>query len=147
MGYELIHSDNSLLVPLSLIDRQIVDMYSSGCSLKSISLELGCPPSIIKRVLAKPEVRDIVNSLVMDTGVALKAERFRLLNAIIEDKLKVIEEQIDEDGNPTGRLANASNKDIVDLISLVDSIGKEKEKKELGTGTNNIYLQLINGLM
>lgn len=145
--YELIHSENPLLTPLSLVERQIIDMYSSGYSVKSISLDLGCPQSTIKSILNKPQVREIANSLIMDTGLAIKAERFRLLNSIIEDKIKVVEERVDEDGNYTGRPSDLSSRDVVELIKLIDDIGKEKEKKELGTAQGNMYIQLVQGLM
>lgn len=144
--YELVHSDSPLLKPLSVLERTIVDMYSAGHSIKNIALEVGAPISTIKNILNRPEVKEVSNALVLGTGIAMKAERYRLLNAIIEDKLKKLEDNVDEDGNPVGSVSDLTNKDIVDLLNIADNWGKEKEKADLGTDKGNIYVTLLQQL-
>ena len=144
--YELVHSDSPLLKPLSVLERTIVDMYSAGHSIKNIALEVGAPISTIKNILNRPEVKEVSNALVLGTGIAMKAERYRLLNAIIEDKLKKLEDNVDEDGNQVGSVSDLTNKDIVDLLNIADNWGKEKEKADLGTDKGNIYVTLLQQL-
>lgn len=146
MSYELVHADSPLLKPLSVLERTIVDMYSAGHSIRNIALEVGAPLNAIKNILNKPEVREVSNQLVLGTGVALKAERYRILNAIVEDKIKKLEEAVDDEGNPIGSMSDLTNKDLVDLLNLADNWGKEKEKADLGTDKSNIYVTLLQQL-
>jgi len=147
MSYEITYTDDKLLKPLTKIEQEIVSMYSEGISVKDIAIELGVNTPVVKRILNKPEVRQITNDLIMNYGNTLKAEKLRLLGSIVDDKLKEMEEQVDEDGNKTGRLADITNKDIVDLLQIMDSMQKEEEKAKLGTNTNNTYIQLLNNIM
>lgn len=144
---EVIEYEHKLLKPLTLIEKEIVTKYTEGYSVKAISIELGLEQRIIKSILGKPEIREVANEIILCSAQSLKAERIRLLSSIIEDKVKVIEEKVDEDGNSIGRMANLSSKDVVDLVKTIDDMLKEKEKAELGTAGGNVYIQMLQGLM
>ena len=147
MSTELVHSDNKLMMPLSILDQQIVSLYSDGINVKDIAIELGVSVPSIRRALSKPEVREAANDIIMNMGVSLKAEKLRLINAVVNDKLEKLDEQVDEEGNKPGRLADITNKDVFDLISMADGMQKEKEKADLGNSTNNVYISLLNQIM
>jgi hypothetical protein len=147
METEIVTYEHNLLKPLTLIEKEIVTKYTEGYSVKAIAIELGLEQRIIKNILSKPEIREIANDIILGSAQSLKAERIRLLSAIIEDKVKVIEEKVDDEGNPSGRMANLSNKDVVDLVKTVDDMLKEREKAELGTSSANVYVQLVNSLI
>ena len=136
---------NKVLKPLTVLEREIVEKYTQGESPKSIGVSLGLSPTKVRQVLNKDHVKKVTNEVILDTGTALKAERVRLLNAIIEDKLAQMQEP-DENGK-TKRLADSTSKDLVDLVRSVDDILKEKEKKELGSTEGSVYVQLINNLL
>lgn len=144
---EVIEYEHKLLKPLTLIEKEIVTKYTEGYSVKAISIELGLEQRIIKSILGKPEIREVANEIILGSAQSLKAERIRLLSSIIEDKVKVIEEKVDEDGNSIGRMANLSSKDVVDLVKTIDDMLKEKEKADLGTAGGNVYIQMLQGLM
>ena len=141
MSNEITVYEDKLLKPLTLIEQQIVSLYTDGVDIKDIALELGTTASAIRRVLNKPEIKNVTNQLILDYGLALKAEKLRLLNKIVEEKLKEIDNSDDK------TIADATNKDVVDLIKIMDDMQKEKEKKDLGTSSNNIYLNLLNNIM
>lgn len=147
MSTELVHADNKLMVPLSILDQQIVSLYSDGVNIKDIAIELGISVPSIRRALNKPEIREAANDVIMNMGISLKAEKLRLINAVVNDKLEKLDEQVDEEGNKTGRLADITNKDVFDLISMADGMQKEKEKADLGNTTNNVYINLLNQIM
>ena len=131
-----------LLQPLSVLERDVVQRYVDGETPKSIAMALGISTSQIRGLLNKDHVKKVANELILDTGMALKAERVRLLNSVIEDKLS----QVGEEGRPQ-RLADTTSKDVVDLVRAIDDILKEREKKELGSTEGSVYIQLANNLL
>jgi len=147
MDYEIVHNENTLLKPLTTIEQTVVSLYSEGVGVKDIAIEIGVNVPAVRRILNKPEIRKVTNDLIMDYGNALKAEKIRLLSGIINDKIQEVEEQVDEDGNKTGRLSQLTNKDVVDLLSTMDGMQKEQEKADLGSNNNNVYVQLLNNIM
>ena len=122
--------------PLTIQERYIAELYSKGYSSKRIANEMGLPQTTVSRILSTPHIREYVTELVNTQYAVIKEGRLRILNKIVEDKLEQLEEAYD------GNLANATKKDIVDVIQAIDSMMKEREKAELGT-TQDTYVNII----
>lgn len=147
MNYEIVHEEDKLLKPLTVVEQKIVSMYSDGVNIKDIAIEIGVDISAIRRILNKPDIKKITNDLIMSYGNTVKAEKLRIISSIIDDKLKKVEEKVDEEGNHIGRMADITNKDVVDLLQTMDNMQREQEKADLGTTQNNVYVQLLNNIM
>jgi len=132
---ELTYIDRTPEKPMTVTERYVCELYASGIPVKGIAGELGIPVNSVRRLLAKPHVRDFVSELVTQQYAVLKEGRLRILNRIIEDKL----EEIEESGES---LAGATKKDIVDLLVTMDNMLKEREKADLGT-TQDTYVNII----
>lgn len=136
-----VYKENELLKPLSVLEQKVVSMYADGITIKDIAMELGLTSTNIRAILNKPKVKEVANDVILNTGLALKAEKLRLIEQIVNDKLKKAEEE----GKSLADLV--PHKDIVDLIKTMDDLTKEIEKKELGTDNQNVYIQLLNNIM
>ena len=136
-----IYKENELLKPLSVLEQKVVSMYADGITIKDIAMELGLTSTNIRAILNKPKVKEVANDVIINTGLALKAEKLRLIEQIVNDKLKKAEEE----GKSLADLV--PHKDVVDLIKTMDDLTKEIEKKELGTDNQNVYIQLLNNIM
>ena len=131
----------SCAVPLSLIERQIIELYASNVSKKVIAAKLGIPKAAVVGLFKRKGVQDFANSLVMPSNYAIKAERVRLVSSIIDAKVTMLEEaEVD--------LAMSTTKDIVDLTLNLDHMLKEQEKKELGVSDgNNVYVNILQQMI
>ena len=128
-------------VPLSLIERQIIELYAANMSKRVIAAKLGIPKAAVDGLFKRKGVQEFANSLVMASNFAIKAERVRLISSIIEANVTMLEEaEVD--------LAMSTTKDVVDLTMNLDHILKEQEKKELGvTDGNNVYINILQQMM
>ncbi len=125
---------------ITSLERNVCELYAEGKSLVAISNELGIPENTVSKILKKPECKNLVEEIVMELNAASKIGRVRILNKVIEDKIKKIEEN-------GGDFSTATKKDLVDLIAIMDNILKEKEKAELGNNEStviNILQQVLD---
>jgi hypothetical protein len=126
--------------PMTVSERYVAELYSLGESPKAIASKTGLPHTTVKTIINKPHIKEFVTELVNAQYNVMKEGRLRLLNKIIDDKLEKLEEEYG------GDLSNATKKDLVDLLVIMDGMLKEKEKAELGTGSDtyvNIIQQVI----
>ena len=126
--------------PLSFEEYQIVDMYIEGKTEAQIAMDLALTTKYIKTVLSRPYIRNYVNEIVEVTQYAMKQNRIRLLNLIVNAK---VEETLEQGLS----YADLTKKDVVDLIRELDGLQKEKEKKELGTNQNNTYVNILQKIV
>lgn len=123
-------------LPMTSLETKICELYSVGKSTRAISEELGIQPHTVRSTLAKPHIKEFVNDLINAQYNTAIEGRLRLLHRIIDDKVEHIEREYD------GDFANATKKDIVDLLVIADNMLKERQKKELGTN-DNVYLNIV----
>ena len=123
--------------PMTVLETDICEMHSLGKSTAYIANFLGINPSTVRNTLAKPHIRDFVYELVNAQYLSKLEGRIRIINSIIDAKLEKVEKEAG------GDMSTASRKDVVDLMSVVDGMQKEKQKKELGADSN-VYLQIIS---
>jgi len=128
------------LVPISNLERQVCEMYAEGYSTDLISAEVGLDTKTVTNILRKKKNKELVKELITELNIASKEGRLRIMNRIIEEKIKAYE----QNGKS---LAESTTKDIPDLIMMVDNMLKEREKKELGATDNpviNILTQIFD---
>ena len=128
-------------VPLSTLERQMCELYSSGQTKKEIAIELGVTPRAVDKLLKKDQVAEFVSELIFSQKLALKSEKLRTMGRIAEAKL----ERIEEDDSLT--FAEGSCKDVIDILKTMDDIQKEEEKKKLGITDNATYINILNTMM
>lgn len=133
-------------VPLTVLEREICELYAGGLVKKEISIKLGIPVSEVTKLLNKKGVAEFVQELIMSISYATKAERVRVLSRVIEDKVDKLT-ITDEDGNTTTDFSRATDKDLVSVVKTLDDMLKEAEKKELGVSDNTTYVQILNTMM
>ena len=122
------------------LTENIIQLYSAGKSKKDIAFELGLSSSEVTRVLSKPEVQKMVEEIIKTTGDAIVAKNLGIIEDIIADKLAIIK------NNPDKSLADATNKDVVDLMNIVNSMMVQRDKlKQEQDG--NTYIQILNGIL
>ena len=145
MGGELISTENDLVViteavatdvPLTLLERQICELWAVGSSAKKISVHLGVPERAVKALFAKKGVRAFLNDLIEHTSLSVKAEAFRVMNSTISAKIDLVTDE------ETGEInyADITNKDVVDLYKTMADI--EKGTKE-SDNEGNLYLTIL----
>jgi len=127
-------------VPLTSIERSICELYANARTKKEISTLLGIPMNSVTKTLKKRGIDTFINDLILAQNMAQKAGRVRVLSRIADDMIEKIEEG-------EGSFADATKKDLVDIIKTIDDIMKEKEKADLGTNKDNTYIQILNGMM
>ena len=130
-------SNNTDLVPINELERNICELYAEGNSIDFIAVDLGLEKRAVISTIKKPHCNKYIKELITELNAASKEGRIRILNRIIEDKIKKVEEDLG------GDFASATNKDLPDLIIAMDNMLKEKEKKELGT-QENTTIQILN---
>jgi hypothetical protein len=141
-GIKMLPSEqNKNRKPLTVSEVAMADAYIEGRSVHSIAVEVGMAVDAVQKVLNKKHVKEYVKEQINEHYTALKEGRIRILNRIIEDKLKHLEEQYG------GDLSKATGKDVVDLIAIMDNMMKEREKKELGLNEGNTYVTLLNQIL
>jgi len=123
--------------PMTVMETNICELYSTGMSTKGIAEELGIEPYTVRNVLAKPHIKDFVSELINAQYTTSIEGRLRVINKIIDAKLEKIEEEYN------GDFSKATKKDVVDLLMIADGMLKERQKKELGT-SDNVYLSIVN---
>ena len=123
-------------VPLTILEREICELWATGSSEKKIAIHLGVPEKTVKALFAKKGVRAFLNDLIEHTSLSVKAESFRVMNATIAAK---VDEVTDEE---TGEInyAELTNKDVVDLYKVMADI--EKGTKDTDT-EGNLYLTIL----
>jgi hypothetical protein len=126
--------------PLTSLEYKVCELYAEGASTKIISETLGAPVTTVKAILSRNHVKSVISEMVRDQYLTLKEGRLRVINKIIDDKIRKLEEETD------GDMSSATKKDIVDLLVIADSMLKEREKAELGT-TQDTYVQVIQQIM
>jgi hypothetical protein len=128
-------------VALSMIERQILELYASNMSKRVIATKLGIPIVAVNKLFKRKGVQDFANSLILASNYAIKAERVRLISTIIDAKMEALEES-------ELSMAFATTKDVVDLTLNLDHILKEQEKKELGVSDgNNVYVNILQQMI
>jgi len=125
--------------PMTALETNICELYSTGKSTKAISTELSINMSTVRNILGKPHIKEFVNDLINAQYMTSLEGRLRLVNSIIDAKLERIEEEFDS-------MADATRKDIIDLLIISDNMQKERTKKELGA-SDNVYVNIINSIM
>ena len=126
--------------PMTALETNICELYSTGKSTKAISTELSINMSTVRNILGKPHIKEFVNDLINAQYMTSLEGRLRLVNSIIDAKLERIEVEFN------GDMASASKKDVLDLIIISDNMQKERTKKELGA-SDNVYVNIINSIM
>ncbi len=126
--------------PLSLLERSVCELYAQGKSTTLIALELNVSTHSVNKVIASKKTKKFLKDIINEQFNVLKEGRLRILNKIINDKLAKLEK---ENG---GDLANATKKDVVDLMREMDIMLKEREKKELGTN-DNTYINILKQVL
>jgi hypothetical protein len=128
---ELITLDTPDGLILSDLERKIVEGLSNKKSAADISIQYGIPRAAITNLLRKHGVKEFIQELVDARNQLMKMYLPDLLLDIIEDKVAMLHEE-DEDGK-TGRAADLTKKDVVDvakqlndLIKTTDSVSKEE---------------------
>jgi len=121
---------NGDLVPngLTTIEKQIANYMVEGLSRATIATMLEMPVDTINTVGRRRHVQKYVQDAHQEIGVADKKNREVLLSQIIEARLNNMAEGDD--------MSSLSNKDTADLIAMLDSIQKEREKADLGNSAN-----------
>lgn len=127
----------TLVKPISLLDRSILEAYALGKSEKTIASELGISVKNVKNVVYRPENAKLLSDMVTSLNNMVKARSIAVLSSIIEDKLS----------NYEGNAADMTKKDVVDVIMSLDSLNKEREKKELGTAGGDTYVNILTNLI
>lgn len=123
-------------IPMTTLETQICELYSLGKPTRAIAEELGIGANTVRNTLGKPHIKEFVNDLINAQYNTALEGRLRIINRIIDDKLERIERDFD------GDFANATKKDVVDLMVVSDNMLKERQKKELGTN-DNVYLNIV----
>lgn len=122
--------------PLSLIERAVCELYSEHKTQAGIATYLGVSTNQVKRILSKDYIKQFIQDLVSAQYDLTKEYRLSMLDKIIKAKVDAIEQEC------AGDYAQATKKDIVDLLMIQDSMLKEREKKELGTNEDT-YITLL----
>lgn len=120
---------------LSELEREVAINIAEGVRYKALANLLDLDERVIKVVANRKHVRKFIQEYVAESTAVLKAKREMYLAQIIEARLDKVTD-----------MANASELDTATLISMLDSVQKEKEKAELQkTNTNQIVnvLQMI----
>ena len=126
---------------LSAIEAEIVENHMMGKSNREVALALGVETKVVTGILNRDDVRQYLSVAQPEFELARKDRMLSLMNRVIDDRIKKIEE--DEDADFSG----LSRKDTVDIILAMDGIQKEAEKAKLGSNQNNVYINLVNQLM
>ena len=120
---------------LSELEREVAVNVAEGVRYKALSNLLDLDERVVKTIANRKHVRKFIQEYVAESTAVLKAKREMYLAQIIEARLDKVTD-----------MANASELDTATLISMLDSVQKEKEKAELQkTNTNQIVnvLQMI----
>ena len=136
----VVHNPLVMVTPakaMTVLESEVCELYSVANSTTAIATKLGITPKTVRNILAKPHIKEFVNSLVEAQYLSKLEGRLRIVNKIIDAKLEKIEEDFG------GDFSKATRKDVVDLLVVADNMQKEKQKKELGTD-NNMYIQILN---
>jgi len=128
------------LQTITPLTEKVVELYSRGVKKKDIAFELGMTTVEVTRFLAKPEIQILVNDIIKTTGNAIVAKNLGLIEDIIEAKLERIKNTDDK------TMADATSKDIVDLMSIVSNMTIAKERLETEQDSNT-YIQILNGIL
>ena len=122
---------------LTLEERAICELSADGRTPKEVADFLNLPLNFVRKTLKKPSVKESITELVNAQLEMTKEYRMKVINRIVQDKIKQIEEEFE------GDFSKATRKDLVDLIALQDSLLKEREKAELGT-KDDVYINILN---
>lgn len=105
-------------IPITPIEKQILEDTAMGRSPKQIAVKLGIPKNTIVRFLAKKEVREVVDTMVEANNKAILNYLPNLLMEVIEAKI----DRVQQDADLT--IADASKKDIVEIAKTISDILK-----------------------
>jgi hypothetical protein len=141
LSMELVFTDGVLpSKPLSLLERAICELYADSKTRTGIATYLGISVGQVKRILSKDYIKSFIQELVSTQYDMTKEYRISLLDKVIKAKIDAIENDL------AGDYAQATKKDLVDLIMIQDSMLKEREKKELGTNEDT-YITLLQQIV
>ncbi len=127
---------NNTLSPLTT---NIMQMYTEGKSRKDIAFQLGMTQAEVAGILAKPEIQSAVTDIIKTTGDAIVAKNLGLIEDIISDKLAKLKTDNKD-------MSSATSKDIVDLMSIVNSMMVQRDRLDT-TQDGNTYISILNGIL
>jgi len=130
----------SNLVKFNELDEKILDLYVKGYKKQDIAVKLEIPIDVVNKVFRKKDVKQKLQELIENREILLKAKHLEILNEITDEMVK----EALENGSLKDLLGKG--RDILDVISLTNSVAKEQEKKRLGTSEGNVLINILNQL-
>jgi len=127
------------LTTLTPLTEKIVELKVEGKSNKQIAEIIGVPVSTVRNTLSKPDVKKWMNDVITTTANAIVSKHVNTIGKIIESKLKKLQDEGKD-------LSDASKKDIVDLIQILNSMAVNQQKLEKDDG-GNTYIQILNNIL
>ena len=122
------------------LELKILEMYVQGKNKDIIAAELEIPVQEVVKVFKKPKVKEKIQELIEMRELLLKEKHLNLLENITDEMLQKAME--------SGDFSSILNKgrDILDVIGVTNQVTKEIEKKRLGTGQQNVMINILNQL-
>lgn len=122
------------------LELKILEMYVSGKNKDTIANELELPIQEVQKVFKRPKVKEKIQELIEMRELMLKEKHLNLLENITEEMFRKAME--------SGDFSSILNKgrDILDVIAVTNQVTKEIEKKRLGTGQQNVMINILNQL-
>jgi transcriptional regulator with XRE-family HTH domain len=105
---------------LNAYEYKVAEMLSTGSTRKEIAEELGITISEVYQLAARKGVKSKTKELTANIADETLSKHIRLLDAMIESKL----EKLDSEDKT---LADATNKDIVDLMNQLSKLRAEND--------------------
>lgn len=108
------------LKPLALtpVEELAVTQAASGKTAKQISTALGIPVTSVTSLLAKDNIKELVNQMIEARNRALVAYLPNLLMEIIDDRVTKIQE------DPDYTMSDLSKKDVVEIAKVIGDLTK-----------------------
>jgi transcriptional regulator with XRE-family HTH domain len=105
---------------LNAYEYKVAEMLSTGSTRKEVAEELGITISEVYQITARKGVKSKTKELTANIADETLSKHIRLLDAMIESKL----EKLDSEDKT---LADATNKDIVDLMNQLSKLRAEND--------------------
>jgi hypothetical protein len=122
------------------LEEEILELYSQGKTKEDIANELDIPLNVVRRVFYKPKVREKLTELIEAREVLLKEKHLELLEKLTDE---MVQEAM-EKGDLKSLLSKG--RDILDVMSLTNTLLKEQEKRRLNTGEQNVIVNILQQL-
>lgn len=102
-------------IPISPESLEIANAYLATSDVHETATTLGIPLEKVTQYLARPEVKEYITSVYLDSGYRNRFKLAKILDKIVDDKLMELEEA-----------GITSDKDIIDILQTIHKMKMEE---------------------